>query len=110
MMQCVGWWQQSGLGRQPMNELVMRISDAQIEGDGVDVVAPFTLRGEVRADGSVEMVKQYLHRHSVLYVGNYDGEGTFSGQWDIDGYRGEWAIRLLRTMHPTDAIEEIEPF
>ncbi len=105
---CIGWWQQSGFGRQPMHDLQIRFADSQIGGQGIDLIAPFTLAGSVRPDGSVEMVKRYLGRHSVLYVGQYDGEGTLYGDWDIDGYRGKWSIKLVRPAdHTTDEIRDI---
>ncbi len=100
---CDGWWQQRGLGRQPMRNLALTFDDKQIHGRGVDIVAPFTLAGKIREDGAVELVKQYRNRHSVLYVGQYDGEGLLYGQWDIDGFRGQWSIKLLRPSHPAMA-------
>ncbi|MEZ6149344.1 MAG: hypothetical protein R3C09_04410 [Pirellulaceae bacterium] len=51
----------------------------------------------MRSDGTVEFVKQYTGRHTVLYVGQYDGEGTFYGTWDIDGYRGQWSIKVIQS-------------
>jgi len=109
MIQCLGWWEQRGLGRQAMQDLVLDFLGNSLVGHGSDLVAPFTLTGNVRQDGSVEILKQYRHRHSVLYVGSYDGEGTFSGRWDIGGHQGEWLIRLLRSSGATldDDIQEI---
>ena len=108
MIQCVGWWEQRGLGRQPMLDLVLNFRGASFVGQGRDVIANFSLSGNVRQDGSVEILKQYRHRHSVLYVGNYDGEGTFNGRWDIGGHQGEWSIRLLKSsVANEDDIQEI---
>lgn len=79
-----------------MHQLQIDFRQSQIAGSGTDMIAPFTLAGKLRPDGAVEIVKQYSGRHSVLYVGQYDGEGTFYGTWDIEGYRGQWSIRVLR--------------
>ncbi len=92
---CIGWWQQTGYGRQSMHELRIEFTGAAVVGSGVDLIAPFSLSGKLRPDGAVEFVKQYLGRHSVLYVGQYDGEGTFHGTWDIEGYRGNWSIKVV---------------
>jgi len=91
-----------------MSDLVLDIQGPSIAGQGRDSIAAFTLSGSLRPDGSVELLKQYRHRHSVLYVGNYDGEGTFNGRWDIGGHQGEWAIRLLKSSSANDHdIQEI---
>ena len=104
---CSGWWDQNGLGRQPMHDLVLTINDGKISGSGTDIVADFTVSGVVREDGKVEILKQYQGRHAVLYVGNYDGEGAYYGEWDIDGFRGTWFIRLLSDHENSGHIEEI---
>ncbi|MEZ6137789.1 MAG: hypothetical protein R3C53_23120 [Pirellulaceae bacterium] len=106
----VGWWQQAGFGRQPMHELVLSFTGDRIHGGGIDIVAPFELEGRVRKDGSVEIIKQYIGLHKVIYVGQYDGEGTLYGTWDINGHQGKWSIKLL---HPAGAndltIQEVAP-
>ena len=78
-----------------MHELRLDFDDSHVVGSGVDIIAPFELKGRLRTDGTVEMVKHYLDRHTVLYVGEYDGEGTFHGTWDIDGHQGQWSIKVL---------------
>lgn len=109
MVECIGWWQQSGYGRQEMRDLQLDIQGPSIIGQGTDIVAPFTLTGKFRPDGSVELLKRYQGRHQVLYVGTYDGEGTLRGRWDIAGYQGEWSIRLMSRNQPAgdDEIQEI---
>ena len=92
---CIGWWQQTGYGRQPMHDLRIEFDNSRVVGSGTDMIAPFTLSGKLRPDGAVEIVKQYLGRHTVLYVGQYDGEGTFHGTWDIEGYQGSWSIKVV---------------
>ncbi len=99
---CIGWWQQEGYGRQPMHQLQIEFRQSKIEGCGVDMIAPFTLSGSLRSDGAVEIVKQYTGRHTVLYAGQYDGEGTFHGTWDIDGHRGQWSIKVVAPEQPDE--------
>jgi len=78
-----------------MRDLQLKFSASTILGSGHDMIAPFRLSGRMRADGAVEIVKQYVDRHTVLYVGRYDGEGTFHGTWDINGYQGLWSIKVV---------------
>ncbi len=96
MIHCTGWWQQNGYGRQSMDELKLDFVGPTIVGEGHDIIAQFTMTGKIRADGSVEILKQYRNRHSVLYVGHYDGEGTMCGKWDISGYQGHWSINFSK--------------
>ena len=92
-----------------MEQLVLQIVQGRIEGSGRDIIAPFAFRGELRDDGSVRMIKQYHRRHAVLYVGNYDGEGTLYGTWDIGGYQGSWLIRFEQHLDGDQQIEEFRP-
>jgi hypothetical protein len=88
-----GYWEQRAYGRQPMRDLVLRFSAGRIEGQGVDLIGPFTFRGEYDQTGCVVLVKQYLRRHQVLYRGHYDGEGTIFGEWSIgELWRGPFAL------------------
>ncbi|MEO8269383.1 MAG: hypothetical protein ABI557_06670 [Aureliella sp.] len=102
---CIGWWQQEGYGRQPMHQLQIFFQQSLVTGSGVDMIAPFTLSGNLRLDATVEFVKQYTGRHTVLYVGQYDGEGTFYGTWDIDGCRGQWSIKVVQPERSDSADE-----
>lgn len=82
----------------------------RVVGSGSDIIAPFTLSGKIRADGTLELIKHYERRHSVLYVGRYDGEGTLSGTWDISGYQGQWSIRFVKPVSgEANEIREIGP-
>lgn len=65
----MGWRQQTGLGRQPMYDLLICIDGARIRGTGTDIIAAFTLDGRLRMGGAVEMLKRSQLQHSVLYVG-----------------------------------------
>lgn len=107
---CEGWWQQEGFGRQPMNDLRLKFDDFRIFGFGYDIVGAFTLTGGVTPDGHVMLAKEYP-THSVFYSGTYDGEGCFYGEWFIGALRDRWFIRVKSRKGPAgeDAgIREIE--
>ncbi len=93
---CVGWWQQDGLGRQPMEDLVIEFSSGRLRGSGRDIVGEFEMYGTMENGGRVRIVKQYKGRHQVVYIGTYDGEGTMFGTWLIEMFSGSWSIKLLR--------------
>lgn len=93
-MQCLGWWEQQGFGRQPMGNLSLSFTDQHVSGGGSDIIGEFTLEGDLQSDGSIVIHKHYLGKHTVFYDGQYDGEGTFYGTWDIHGLHGNWSIRL----------------
>ncbi|HYM89666.1 MAG TPA: hypothetical protein VES92_11195 [Nitrospiraceae bacterium] len=42
------------------------------------------------------MVKRYVGKHLVEYLGTYDGEGTLWGEWRIGPFRDRWMITLKR--------------
>ena len=48
MIECSGWWQQNGYGRQWMNDLRLDFRGPTIYGEGKDIIASFTLSGKVR--------------------------------------------------------------
>jgi hypothetical protein len=105
-----GFWVQAHWGRQPMTPFTLRFADGRVTGDGRDVIGPFTFEGTYDArTGAVRMVKQYLGKHRVLYVGEPDGEGSISGTWSIgDAYSGTFLLRP-RLAKPTgdEPIREI---
>jgi hypothetical protein len=99
-----GWWEQEYWGRQPMGPLVLRFRDGEIEGEGRDVIGPFTFTGRYDDHGAIRMVKQYLGRHQVLYRGTYDGEGTIFGEWSIPPFSsGAFALSPVVGKPPVDA-------
>jgi hypothetical protein len=93
---CEGWWEQGFFGRQPMQNLSLAFDGLRIRGSGVDIVGPFTLEGLFDERGGVAMIKQYLGRHALDYLGVYDGEGTMSGEWRLGGFSGAWMITIRR--------------
>jgi hypothetical protein len=97
-----GFWQQKGWGQQLMHDLQLRFEGGVIEGEGRDIIGPFTFRGKYDNRGSVTLVKQYLGRHSVLYRGSYDGEGTIFGTWSIgEIWSGPFALSPIRPQRGT---------
>ena len=106
-----GFWVQEGWGRQPMTPFTLRFADGTVTGDGKDVIGRFTFAGAYDATtGALRMVKQYLGRHRVLYVGRPDGEGSIQGTWSIGpGWTGPFLLRPV-VAKPTgeEPIQSIE--
>lgn len=87
-----GYWDQAGLGRQSMHDLVLHFSAGLIAGEGVDILGPFQFESSYADQGTVTLIK-YYRRHDVLYQGTYDGEGTIFGEWFIGKHwRGRFAL------------------
>lgn len=78
-----GFWQQPLYGRQLMRDLVLTFAGGKVQGSGIDLIGLFTFQGEYDDQGNVTLIKRYIGRHSVLYQGRFDGEGTIFGQWSI---------------------------
>ena len=101
---------QDHLGRQAMTPLTLHFSAGAVSGEGRDRVGPFTFDGEYNeSTGEVRMVKQYLGRHTVLYVGHSDGEGSIQGTWSMGKYwTGPFLLRpALRKPTGEEPIQEI---
>ena len=78
-----GWWEQRGYGRQEMRNLVLEVGpEGEVSGSGDDCVGSFTITGTIAAE--VVLVKHYVRRHSLHYVGTNSGEGIF-GIWHLPG-------------------------
>jgi hypothetical protein len=112
---CEGWWEQESFGRQAMAELRVYFGEGRIVGRGVDVIGVFRLDGTLDENGAVAIIKQYVGQHDVQYLGQYDGEGTLSGEWRIGLDRvgldcGRWAIFVRGFADEmADEIAEIVP-
>jgi hypothetical protein len=79
-----GFWEQSIYGRQPMADFHLKFRDGTVDGYGIDLIGRFLFYGQYNPDtGRVRMVKRYLGKHEVLYVGVPDGEGSITGTWSI---------------------------
>ncbi len=90
-----GFWVQTQWGRQPMTPFTLHFRAGRVTGDGRDVVGRFTFTGEYdAATGAVRLVKQYVGKHAVLYVGRPDGEGSILGTWSMgEHYTGPFLLR-----------------
>jgi hypothetical protein len=90
-----GFWVQEHYGRQAMTPFTLTFAVGRITGEGRDVVGRFVFAGEYdEATGAVRLVKQYLGKHRVLYVGQPDGEGSIQGTWSIGKYHtGPFLLR-----------------
>lgn len=105
-----GFWEYRDGVRGPMSTLTLRFGGGAVGGEGVDMVAPFTFDGEYdEATGEVRMVKRYVGRHRVLYVGRPDGEGCIQGTWTIGPLcSGSFRLRpVLPRPAPDEPIAEI---
>jgi hypothetical protein len=106
-----GFWFQSSYGRQPMTPFFLRFEGGRVTGTGKDIIAQFTFSGEYdEKTGKVALIKQYVGRHQVLYLGEPDGEGSIQGQWHIGDYhKGPFLIRpvVRRKSRGDEPIEEV---
>jgi hypothetical protein len=104
-----GWWEQPRFGRQEMQAFQLRFAGGLVEGEGRDIVGRFTFHGTYDDQGGVYLVKQYIGKHQVTYMGTYDGEGTISGRWSIlDLASGPFALTPVRgQIDPNAPIEPL---
>ena len=66
----------------------------QVSGAGIDIVGPFQFTGRLEVEGGVvALIKQYLGKHRVDYVGEFDGEGTLHGTWPPGKPKSEITVR-----------------
>ena len=106
---CEGWWEQPGYGRQPMERLQLSFDEQEVSGSGFDIVGLFEFSGRIE-NGNVALVKKYLDKHCVDYVGTIDGEGTLHGTWHIDGWQGPWLIKIVSHADLPDVQEQTARF
>ena len=93
-IQCDGWWEQAGYGRQPMTSLIIEFEKGQLAGSGEDIVGRFVLNGQIQGT-NIGFRKQYVGKHAIDYHGTSDGEGGYFGDWSFDGHvGGKWSIRI----------------
>ena len=111
-MECSGWWEQVGYGRQAMWDLQLTFTNGRIFGSGTDVVGPFEMNGELQ-EVKIYLLKQYIGRHAIEYHGLSIGEGAYSGTWSYHGYSGgKWFIAVIRHTGTTEdssgTVQEID--
>lgn len=88
---CTGWWEQWGK-REEMEALRIYLGEGKINGSGIDYVGTFTFSGVVSDENHVRMTKVYLGKHSVEYIGQYNGSNRLQGVWKLMGMQGPWEI------------------
>ena len=90
-----GFWVQESYGRQPMTPFFLNFEGDEISGSGTDIIGKFIFAGEYdEKSGQVLLVKQYIGKHRVIYIGQPDGEGSIQGTWKIGEYcKGPFLIR-----------------
>jgi hypothetical protein len=88
--------------------LTLRLGDGQITGEGHDCIGPFTFEGHYDSLGKILMVKQYIGKHSLIYEGDYDGEGTIFGRWSYSpSWTGAFALKFeAADIHSEEAAVE----
>ena len=66
-----------------------------MSGQGKDIIGRFSFAGEYdERTGQIRLIKQYIGKHQVLYIGEPDGEGSVQGTWFIgESYKGPFLIR-----------------
>lgn len=106
-----GHWEQPGLGRQPMNPINLYFAEGKVTGNGLDLIGPFDFTGTYDHQGGVKLIKQYVGRHRVAYVGRWDGEGMIDGVWHIPPYwSGSFVLHPERRAPSADApIQDLFP-
>jgi hypothetical protein len=105
-----GFWVQRGFGRQSMTPFSLRFADGKVSGEGRDMVGRFTFSGIYDlTTGEVRLVKQYVGKHMVLYVGQPDGEGSIAGAWSLgNGDSGSFLLRpVVQKPSGDEPIQEI---
>ncbi len=83
-----GYYLQGGI-QHPMNFSNLKISqDGSIVGNGYDGIGAFTVHGRIvkTPTSDVQLVKNYVQRHNVLYAGKIteqNGTTIVNGHWEI---------------------------
>jgi hypothetical protein len=82
--------------------------DGGIDGDGIDDIALFEIRGVFGASTrEVQWIKSYIGMHSVAYQGVYDGRNIL-GAWTVEGISGPFRIWPSALSENEEAEEKVE--
>ncbi|MBA4188514.1 MAG: hypothetical protein C0467_10960 [Planctomycetaceae bacterium] len=106
-----GFWVQDHIGRRAMTPFYLHFASGQVTGEGKDVIGLFTFSGTFdETTGHIRLMKQYIGKHQVLYVGQPDGEGSIAGKWSIGEFHtGPFLLRpALAKPAGNEPIAEIE--
>ncbi len=100
-----GFWVQEEWGRQAMTPFTLRFTPGEVTGEGRDAIGRFRFTGQYdESTGAVRMIKQYIGRHQVLYIGKPDGEGSIQGTWSMGkDWTGPFLIRPIKQVVSEDA-------
>ena len=91
----------------------MGLGHGKVFGQGDDTVGAFTLAGQYNLKdgrGDINIHKQYVGQHSVIYRGSISFEGTkcvMEGQWEIDDMHDKFSIHLTLSHPYTTEMETI---
>jgi hypothetical protein len=90
-----GFWVQERWGRQEMTPFSLEFAGSEVTGKGKDVIGRFTFSGQCdERTGKVRLIKQYIGKHRILYLGEPDGEGSIHGEWIFsETHRGPFVMR-----------------
>jgi hypothetical protein len=87
---------------------LMFSQEGAIDGDGIDDIGQFTIRGRFDiAKLQAQWTKTYLGRHSVEYDGVYDGRNIL-GTWSLPGGTGSFRIWPGENPQGIESDEQIE--
>jgi hypothetical protein len=76
------------------------IKDKRISSRGHDVVGHFSMNGSYDSEGKIEMIKQYVGAHVVVYKGSMIStfeRFVIDGRWNIDGVSDNFRIEGNKT-------------
>jgi hypothetical protein len=105
-----GFWVQELFGRQAMTPFFLTFDGGNVTGRGTDIIGRFTFVGEYdQKTGHITLVKQYIGKHQVVYVGQPDGEGSIQGMWNIGQLeKGPFLIRpAIKKPRGDEPIQEV---
>ncbi|CAF4494940.1 unnamed protein product [Rotaria sp. Silwood2] len=97
----------------PMEFEFFGLEQGRVFGQGDDDVGAFTLAGQYNLKddcGDINMNKQYVGKHSVIYRGNISFKGitcVIEGQWAIGDMHDSFFIRLTLSEVYTKEMEKV---
>ncbi|CAF4160890.1 unnamed protein product, partial [Rotaria sordida] len=104
------------LGQEfPMEFEFLGLEQGRVFGQGDDNIGAFTLAGQYKLEdgyGDINMHKQYVGKHSVIYRGKIYFEGmtcVIEGHWEIGDMSDRFVIHLILQEVYTTEMEKIPP-
>jgi len=72
----------------------LKFKGGRVKGKGADAIGNFVWSGTYDSNAkTVTMVKQYIGKHSVQYVGTKTGEKKFEGTWSVGSSNGAFLLQ-----------------